>query len=78
MPRVKECVTDGVSMTPDKFRKDVQTVFTSSDWIRQAADWLGVSKVTVYRWLAGTRKIGGPTETALKEKLKSTKGSSDE
>jgi len=60
-------------MTPDHLRKAGELIFGSSRWVNDAARWLKVSPVTIYRWLSGDRKISGPVKAAFQERLEREK-----
>jgi transcriptional regulator with XRE-family HTH domain len=53
----------GVAMTPRQLARALKRLGLSQ---AQAAKRLGVEHSTVYRWLAGERKIPGPVEAAIK------------
>lgn len=50
-------------MTPRQLRIALKTLRLSQS---EGARRLGVKQSTMYRWLAGARKIPGPVEAAIK------------
>jgi hypothetical protein len=67
------------AVTPERLRDDLTKLYgPDTDWalaVKAAPDF-GVTTLTVYRWLQGTRRMGGAAMRVLSHLVKSPPGRS--